>query len=409
MAGPLDGVRVLDLSSVVLGPLATQILGDLGADVIKIEAPAGDTTRYTGPARSGDMAALFMGINRNKRSIVLDLKQPAACDALWRLIDRADVFIHSIRPQAIARLGFGHEAVLAGNQRIVYAGLHGYLTGGPYAGAPAYDDVIQGQSGSARLMAMLVGEPRYMPTIMADKTCAQVAAYSIIAALYDRQKSGQGQFVEIPMFETMVAFNLTEHLFGHSFDPPQGPMGYSRVLAPWRRPYKTSDGYICMLAYTDDQWRRFWGEVGRPELAGDARFDSLASRSDNIAELYRIAGECLADRPTRDWIETLGKLDIAAAPMATLEDLEADPQLAAVGFFRTAEHPTEGRIKMPGFPVRFSRTGAEIRRLQPKLGEHSVEILRAAGLTEAEVGKLLEQRATRDGRPGGGGQDGREE
>ncbi len=318
MAGPLDGVRVLDLSSVVLGPLATQILGDLGADVIKIEAPAGDTTRYTGPARSDDMAALFMGINRNKRSIVLDLKQPAACDALWRLIDDADVFIHSIRPQKIARLGFGHEAVLARNDRIVYAGLHGYLTGGPYEGAPAYDDVIQGQSGSAQLMAMLVGEPRYMPTIMADKTCALVAAYSIIAALYDRQKSGQGQFVEIPMFETMVAFNLTEHLFGHGFEPPEGPMGYSRVLAPWRRPYPTSDGHICMLAYTDGQWRRFWDEVGKPELIDDERFATLSSRSENIEELYRIAGSCLADRTSESWLATLGELDIPSAPISAL-------------------------------------------------------------------------------------------
>ena len=389
MAGPLDGVRVLDLSSVVLGPLATQIMGDLGADVIKIEAPAGDTTRYTGPARSADMAALFMGVNRNKRSIVLDLKRQPACDALWRLVDGADVFIHSIRPQKIARLGFGQDAVLARNDRIVYAGLHGYRSDGPYAGAPAYDDVIQGQSGIADLMARLVGEPRYMPTIMADKTCALVAAYAVIAALFERERTGRGQFVEIPMFETMVAFNMTEHLYGHSFEPPEGPMGYPRVLAQWRRPYQTDDGYICMMVYTDDQWRRFWREVGKPELATDTRFDSLASRSENIGELYRIAGMCLAGRTTGAWLETLAGLDIPAAPIASLEDLAADPHLKAVGFFRKAEHPTEGRIVMPDCPVRFSRSAAEIRRLQPKLGEHSAEILREAGLTEAEIADLL--------------------
>ena len=258
-----------------------------------------------------------MGVNRNKRSIVLDLKRAAACDALWRLIDDADVFIHSIRPQKIAKLGFGQEAVCARNDRIVYAGLHGYRSDGPYAGAPAYDDVIQGQSGSADLMARLVGEPRYLPTIMADKTCAQVAVYSVIAALFQRGRTGRGQFVEIPMFETMAAFNLTEHLFGHSFAPPEGPMGYSRVLAPSRRPYKTRDGYICMLAYTDAQWARFWDEVGRPDLADDPRFDTLATRSDNIGELYRIAGESLADRPTGDWIAALQSIEIPGAPVAT--------------------------------------------------------------------------------------------
>lgn len=389
MAGPLDGIRVLDLSSVVLGPLATQIMGDLGADVVKVEAPDGDTTRYTGPARSDDMAALFMGLNRNKRSIVLDLKRAPARDALWRLIDAADVFIHSIRPQKIAKLGFGHEDVLARNGRIVYAGIHGYGSGGPYAGAPAYDDVIQGQSGGADLMARLVGEPRYLPTIMADKTCGLVAAYAVMAALFDRERSGKGQFVEIPMFETMVAYNLTEHIFGHAFDPPEGPMGYTRVLAPWRRPYKTSDGYICMLAYTDVQWRRFWQEVGRPALGDDPRFDSLASRSDNIAEVYRIAGECLAARSTGDWIETLGALDIPAAPVATLEDLESDPHLNAIGFFRKAEHPTEGGVVMPDIPVKFGRTGGDINRLQPKLGEHGAEVLREAGLSDEEVDAAL--------------------
>jgi crotonobetainyl-CoA:carnitine CoA-transferase CaiB-like acyl-CoA transferase len=397
MPGPLSGIRVLDLGSVVLGPLATQILGDLGADVIKVEAPEGDTTRHTGPKRSPGMAALFMGLYRNKRSLVLDLKQAAAREALWRLVDGADVFVHSIRPQAIARLGFGPDAVLARNGRIVYAAIHGYGSGGPYAGQPAYDDVIQGQSGIADLMARLVGEPRYLPTIMADKTCALAAANAVMAALVERGRSGRGQFVEIPMFETMVAFNMAEHLFGHAFDPPVGPMGYSRVLAPWRRPYRTRDGYLCTLVYTDVQWRRFWAEVGRAGLADDPRFDSLASRSDNIEELYRLAGECIAERTTADWMKTMARLDIPAAPIATLEDLPNDPHLAAVGFFRKAQHPSEGGIVMPDIPMKFARTPAEIARLQPRLGEHSVEILREAGLSDAEIGKLLADRASRDG------------
>lgn len=399
MAGPLDGVRVLDLTSVVLGPLATQIMGDLGAEVIKIEAPAGDTTRLTGPCRSPTMSALFMGLNRNKRSIVLDLKQKSAQDALWRLIEGADVFIHSIRPQKIAKLGFGHEDVLARNPRMIYAGVHGYRSDGPYAGSPAYDDVIQGQSGYADLMYRLVGEPRYLPTIMADKTCALVAAYSVMAALFERERSGQGQFVEIPMFETMTAYNLSEHLFGHIFDPPEGPIGYARVLAPWRRPYKTQDSHICMLAYTDEQWRKFWGEVGRPELTEDPRFDSLTTRSDNIEVLYQTAGECLVARPTGDWIEAFRRLDIPTAPITSLEDLADDPHLDAIGFFRTAEHPTEGRIVLPDTAVQFSRTAADIHRLQPNLGEHSVEVLREAGLSEAEIETMLSAGAARNGQP----------
>ena len=400
MTGPLDGFRVLDLSSVVLGPLATQVLGDLGAEVIKIESPEGDTTRRTGPRRSPGMAALFMGVNRNKRSAVLDLKQAAARDALWRLVDGADVFLHSIRPQKLARLGFDHESVCARNPRIVYAGLHGYRTDGPYGGQPAYDDVIQGRSGSADLMARLVGEPRYMPTIMADKTCALVAAYAVIAALLARERTGCGQFVEIPLFETMAAFNLTEHIYGHAFDPAEAGMGYPRVLVPWRRPYPTADGYICMLAYTDEQWRRLWREIGRPELIDDPRFDTLGSRSDNIDEVYRIAGECLKERTSAEWTEVFERLEIPAAPVTTLEGLMQDPHLDAVGFFHRRRHPSEGGVVLTDPPVRFSESAEEeaIRRLQPRLGEHSAEVLAEAGLGGDEIAALFAAGASHDGR-----------
>ena len=397
MAGPLTGVRVLDLSSVVLGPLATQILGDWGANVIKVEGPEGDTTRSTGPGRSDDMAAIFMGLNRNKRSLVLDLKQQSACEALWRLIDTADVFLHSIRPQKIAKLGFSHQEVLAHNDRIVYAGIHGYGSDGPYAGFPAYDDVIQGQSGSAHLMEKLTGEPRYFPTILADKTCGLVAANSVMAALLERERSGLGQFVEIPMFETMVAYNMTEHLYGYTFDPPIEPMGYPRVLAPWRRPYKTKDGYICMLAYVDVQWQRFWDEVGRPELVSDLRFNTLSNRSDNIAELYKIAGSCLEGRKTEDWIAKFKELDIPCAMITEIEDLFDDPHLKAVGYFKNMKHPTEGNIVVPDNPVSFSRTKASVEVLPPKLGQHSIEILREAGLEDDLIDGLLNSHATYDG------------
>jgi crotonobetainyl-CoA:carnitine CoA-transferase CaiB-like acyl-CoA transferase len=389
MSGPLSGFRVIDLTSVVFGPLATQMLGDMGAEVIKVEAPEGDTTRYTGPARSRDMAALFMGLNRSKRSLVLDLKKQGARDALWRLIEGADVFVHSMRPQKIEALGFAPEAVLARNPRLVYAGLHGYLNGGPYSGQPAYDDVIQGQSGIASLMAGVAGEPRYVPLIIADKTCALAASNAITAALLARERTGRGQFVEVPMFETMAFFVMAEHLYGHTFVPPEAPLGYTRLLAPWRRPYRTKDGYICMLAYTDPQWRKFWPVVGRPELATDERFVDLASRSRNIADLYRIAGEALGDKTTDEWLPIFQTLDIPCARISTLEEVFEDPHLAAVGLLQQATHPTEGEIIMTQLPFRFSETKASIERLQPKFGEHSREVLREAGFSDSEVQALV--------------------
>jgi crotonobetainyl-CoA:carnitine CoA-transferase CaiB-like acyl-CoA transferase len=397
MPGPLAGIRVLDLTSVVFGPLATQILGDMGADVIKVEGPEGDTTRYTGPARSKDMAALFMGLNRSKRSLVLDLKKPSAKEALWRLIEQADVFVHSMRPQKIEALGFGYETVLARNPRVVYAGLHGYLNGGPYSGQPAYDDVIQGQSGIASLMAQVAGEPRYAPMIIADKTCGLMAVNAISAALFARERTGRGQFVEIPMFESMAFFVLAEHLYGHAFVPPKAGLGYSRVLAPWRRPYRTKDGHICMLAYTDPQWRKFWSLVGKSELSCDPRFDTVGNRSRNIEELYRLAGECLHGRTTDEWIPILQELDIPAARISSLDDLFADPHLAAVNLLSQATHPTEGEIMLANLPFRFSETPASVSRLQPKFGQHSQEILREAGFSDDEVQKLLASGSTMNG------------
>jgi crotonobetainyl-CoA:carnitine CoA-transferase CaiB-like acyl-CoA transferase len=398
MAGPLAGIRILDLTSVVAGPLATQMLGDMGADVIKIESPEGDAPRHTGPSRSPNMAALFMGLNRAKRSLVLDLKKDTAKDALWRLIAGADVFVHSMRPQAIGKLGFGHKNVCAKNPRIVYAALHGYRDGGPYSGQPAYDDVIQGQSGIAALMSEVAGEPRYAPMIIADKTCALAIAGAVSAALFARERTGRGQFVEIPMFEQMVSFVLGEHLFGHNFVPPMGSLGYTRVLASWRRPYKTRDGYLCMMAYTQEHWRKFWPMVGKPEMHSDPRFDSIASRARNIVALYELAGACIADKTTDEWLLLLRRLEIPAARMSSLDDVMTDPQLKASGFFKRATHPTEGEILYTDLPVRFSDGPTSSTRLQPRLGEHSFEVLREAGLSDREIETLAASGATMDGR-----------
>jgi crotonobetainyl-CoA:carnitine CoA-transferase CaiB-like acyl-CoA transferase len=397
MAGPLQGIRILDLTSVVAGPLATQMLGDMGADVIKIEAPEGDAPRHTGPARSPNMAALFMGLNRGKRSLVLDLKHEAAKAALWRLIASADVLVHSMRPQKIEKLGFSHRAVCAQHPRLVYAALHGYRDGGPYSGQPAYDDVIQGQSGIAALMGGLAGEPLYAPMILADKTCAHAIVGAVSAALFARERTGRGGFVEIPMFEQMVSFVLGEHLFGHNFAPPLGPLGYTRVLARWRRPYQTKDGYLCMMAYTQAHWQKFWELVGKPEVHRDPRFNSIAARAKNVVELYELAGSCIAGKTTAEWLMLLREREIPAARMASLDEVLADPQLAATGFFKRATHPTEGEILYTDLPVRFGGASSTSERLQPRLGEHSIAVLREAGLTGDEIEALVACGATLDG------------
>lgn len=397
MPGPLEGVRVLDLTTVILGPYATQILGDMGAEIIKVETPAGDSTRYTGPRRSADMAALFMGVNRNKRSIVLDLKQPDALDALFSLIEQVDVIVHNMRPQKATKLGISADAVRARNPKIVYAAFYGYREGGAYSGKPAYDDVIQAQCGIAALMAEPAGRPRYAPTIIADKTCALVGVYSIVAALLQRERTSKGVVVEVPMFETMTSFVLTEHLYGKMFVGSDGHTGYTRVLDVWRQPYATSDGYIGMMAYSDAQWQRFWTEIDRPDLAADERFRDLASRTANVSDLYRIAGDCLGSRTTAEWEEALTRLEIPNAKINSLDDLLVDPHLHEVGFFRTVEHETEGKILLTDAPTRFDGEKNEPMLLQPGLGQHSVEILRLTGISESQIKRMLATGATTEG------------
>jgi crotonobetainyl-CoA:carnitine CoA-transferase CaiB-like acyl-CoA transferase len=335
------------------------------------------------------MASLFMGINRNKRSIVLDLKQAPARAALLRLVDSADVFVHNIRPQKLDKLGLGADALLTRRPQLIYAGIHGWREDGPYSGRPAYDDIIQGLCGIAGLMDQLTGEPRYAPTIIADKTCGLMASQAILAALYHREKTGRGQFIEIPMFETMVAFLMVEHLHGRTFVPQQGAPGYSRVLAPWRRPYSTSDGYVCMLAYTDAQWQRFWSALGKPEMMQDERFVDMAARSRHIDEVYRLAGAQLTGRTTAQWISLFDELEIPAGPVKSLDEVIDDSHLNAIGFFRHMRHPSEGEVVMPDVPVRFTDSPAAIGRLPPRLGEHGREILQEIGLQPDEIDSLV--------------------
>ena len=377
---PLAGVRILDLSAVIFGPLATQTLADYGADVIKIEPPEGDSTRFTGPDKERGMSTVFLGANRNKRGVVLDLKLAEDRAALLKLVDGADVFVHSMRPQKLVKLGIDPETLLKRNPRLVYAGLHGFAEGGPYAGRPAYDDIVQGISGNAALMQRLTGAPAYYPTIAADKTCAQVAAHAILAALFKRERTGKGGFVEVPMFESMVAFNLVEHLYGAHFDPPLAPAGYPRVMAAWRKPYQTSDGFVCAMPYTNAHWQRFFTETGHPQHAADPRFANISERTKHIEPLYQLTGDILRTRSTADWLALFEQLEIPAARVNQLEDLINDPQLTSGGFFETLRDDKMGPVRFTGVPVKFDGVRPPIS-MPPRLGEHTGEVLREAGVS----------------------------
>ena len=398
MSGPLTGVRVVDCTTVVLGPWAAQQLGDLGADVVKIEPPEGDTTRQLGPMRNPDMGAFYLAVNRNKRSIVLDLKQESARGVLRRLAEGADVLLHNYRPQAARRLGMSYEIFRAINPGIVYVGTYGFRAAGPYGNKPAYDDIIQAASGLTSLQASIVGEPKYVPTIVADKTSSMTVMVAVLAALYHKARTGEGQEVEVPMLESMAAWVMVEHLYGETFVPPIESVGYKRVLNRYRRPFKTKDGYLAILPYTDQNGRDFFTIAGRPDLLEDPRFKTLGTRLKHIEFLYEELGKIATTRTNAEWLDELDRRNIPGMIVNSLESLLRDPHLEATGFWQIMEHPTEGTLRLPGIPAAYSKTPASIRRLPPRLGEHSVEILREAGLGAPEIDALLASGATRGAR-----------
>lgn len=396
--GPLEGVRIVDLTSVVVGPLATQIMADHGADVIKVEAPSGDIVRsLAGRGRNPNMSGKFLHLNRNKRSIALDLKKPAAHEALLKILATADVMIWNMRPPAMKRLKLTYDDVCKVNPKIIYCGMYGFGQDGRYKNKPAYDSIIQGSGGIAALYQMATGEPRYLPMVIADRTVGLIAVQMILMALFQRERSGEGQSIELPMFENIVKATLEEHLYLKTFVPPLGEMGDPRLVDPQSRPLPTKDGFICISANTDGQAFAVFDAIGRPELKTDPRLCSVSARFKNTADYFSIRAEGLKQKTTQEWIAIFDRTDVPAMPFQTLDQIMDDPHLKDIGFFETVEHPTEGKIINMKLPNKLSRGARTDFRHAPKIGQHSVEILREAGFCDRAITDLMRSGAAVDG------------
>ncbi len=390
MNRPLDGVRIIDLSNMLMAPYATQILGDMGADVIKVEAPGGDPVRHIGPMRNPGMGAIYLNCNRSKRSIELNLKTPAGHQVLMALLKDADALVYNRRPQVMARLGLSYEQVAAVNPRIVYAGLFGYGQNGPYAAKPAFDDLIQGAVAIPSMGRMADdGKPRYAPTAIVDRGVALWAVGQINAALYYQARTGKGQRVDLPMFEMMATFVLADHLGGATFEPPEGTIGYPRLLSPERKPFPTKDGFICVMLYTDHHWRSFYKARGiEHEFDADPRMTSMTTRTENIDAIYGELATLLQTQTTEHWLELMDLADIPAMPLATAESLMNDPHLSETGFFSFVDHPSEGKLRDMAVPSSWSESQPAPTRHAPELGEHTDEILREAGYSAQQIDAL---------------------
>lgn len=401
MSGPLEGVRILDLTSNFMGPYASLLLADMGADVCKIESPEGDTTRKVGPSRTPGMGAIFLHLNRNKRSLVLDLKKPSGVGALKRMLRSADVLLYSLRPQAMARLGLSYEAARELNPRLIYCGAFGFGQNGPYASRPAYDDLIQAAVGLPVLQSRKAGPPTYVATAIADRVVGMATSNAVAMALYRRERTGQGQAVEVPMFETFAHFVMGDHLYGHTFVPPIGDWGYARMMTAERRPYRTRDGYVGVQIYTDRHWQRFFDICGDPAMAQDARFADIHGRTQHIQELYEFLGRTFETRTTAEWIRLMTAADIPIIEMNTPETLLEDPHMTTLGFFAEEDHPSEGRIRTIGIAQQWSESSPALRYPAPRLGEHSVRLLTEYGFTAAEVRDMLACGSAREPAPEG--------
>jgi crotonobetainyl-CoA:carnitine CoA-transferase CaiB-like acyl-CoA transferase len=387
--GPLQGLRILDLTTILFGPYAAQTLGDWGAEVIKVESLTGDGWRTSGQFRNRGMSGQFMAVNRNKRSLALDLKQERGKAVMQRLIPTVDALVTNVRPAALARLGFGYEACQTLNPRLVYAAATGFGQDGPWAARPAFDEIAQAASGFASAMGT-DDEPAFVPSLVGDKICGLSLAAAVCAALVHRERTGKGQLVEVPMLETIAAFNSIEMLGGHAFVPPIGPVGYKRMKE--RRPVRTKDGWLTMLPYSGDNWCAFFEAVGHPECVEAFSVREPVLRAQNIDKIYERMSEIALTRTTAEWEELLLRIDVPHTAFAKLSEVADQPHLKAVGLFVELDHPTEGRIRQARPATRFSESPAGIRRLPPRLGEHTEVVLREAGFSDAEIASLAEDK-----------------
>jgi crotonobetainyl-CoA:carnitine CoA-transferase CaiB-like acyl-CoA transferase len=390
-SGPLAGVRVVDLTAVLMGPSATQLLGDLGADVVKVEAPGGDATRNIGPGSDRKMGPIFLGTNRNKRSVALDLKSEAGHAAFLKLAAGADVLTTNVRTAAMARLRLDYDSVAAANPRIVYVSMIGFSQRGPYAKTPAFDDLIQAAIGVPHAMAIASGgAARYVPINIADRSVGLYAFGVIASALFARERTGRGQRVEVPMFETMVPYILGDHLYGHKFVPARDDFGYPRILARTRKPHRTKDGFVSCTIYHDHHWRAFLEVIGHPEwMETDPRLQSMSTRIAHAEELEELVEAELLKRTTSEWAELLKKADVPVFPAHTFESLLEDPHLNSIGFFREESHPTMGTIRETAVPSEWSDTPPEGYRPPPTIGQHTAEVLAECGCSEQEIESVL--------------------
>ena len=397
--GPLAGIRVVDLTTVVVGPTATLFLADYGAEVIKVEAPGGDLLRTLGGrSKSGQLSGKFTHFNRNKRSIVLDLKQDKAREALHKLLATADVFIANIRTAALERLGLGADALRAKHDKLIVCNLMGFGQGGRYRDRPAYDSIIQGMSGVAACNARVFGEPKFVPMVMMDHAVGLIAAQCILAALFHREKTGEAQAIEVPMFENAASFVMVEHLGDLTFVPPLGDWGDRRVLDPLAQPIATKDGWIAVSANTDGQAFALFDAICRPELKSDPKFNSVKSRYANVREYFHLRAEGLRHKTTEEWLSIFEEADVPAGQVHTMPSLIEDQHLAEVGMFRKIEHPSEGTKIELNNPNKFSAGLRQDQSTAPFLGGESVDILAELGYGQAEIDMMVKEQVTLDGR-----------
>lgn len=399
LTGPLVGLKVVDLTAVLMGPSATQMLAELGADVIKIESPEGDATRKIGPNGDAQMGPIYLGLNRNKRSVVLDLKSPKGREAFLRLAADADVVVTNVRPKGMERLKLTYDDVAEVNPRIIYASLVGFSQRGRYARSPAFDDLIQAAAALPWMVAENTdGNPRYIPVNIADRTVGYYAFGVILAALYSRERTGKGQQVDVPMFETMVPYMLGDHLYGEKFIPPQGEFGYPRILARARTPFRTKDAWVCCAIYHDHHWEAFLDVIGKPDMwRTDPRLATMTTRTAHSEELSEFVRGHMVQRTTAEWQEALARADIPVFPMNTPESLLNDPHLRDIDFYSEVEHPVVGRIRETRVPSEWHGTPPSGYRLPPVLGEHSREVLREAGYSDTEIDEMIRLGSTSEG------------